>query len=153
MSLSFVQLQKQCFFPASFRDTVRYQGGVPSFGFEVNGISDGLEAKKSPGLQSKPNNISPPHPPPPPTHTQKKEKQTNRQKQKEKIRSLVKPHSHKKYLVKFSTAKNQGIRKPHPPPPKKILLSSPSFGIRSSPGLQGVSSDDLLLSSKLRRHL
>lgn len=84
VSLSFVQLQKQCFFPASFRDTVRYQEGVPSFGFEVNGISDGLEAKKSPGLQSKPNNISPPHPPPPPTHTQKKEKQTNRQKQKEK---------------------------------------------------------------------
>ena len=67
------------FFPASFRDTVRYQGGVP-FGFEVTGISDGMGAKISPGLQSKPNNISPtlPLPPPPNTHTHTP-RETNKQ--------------------------------------------------------------------------
>ena len=74
-----------------------------------------------------------PYPPPPPPHTHThththKEKQTNRQKQKEKIRSLMKPHWHKKYLVKFSTPKNQGIRKPPPPPPpKKEKLSITSL--------------------------
>ena len=130
----FCTIAKTMFFPASFRDTVRYQGEVPSFGFEVTGISDGLEAKKSPGLQSKPNNIFPPLPPPPPTHTHKKRnKQTDKNKKK-KIRSLMKPHSHKKYLVKFSTAKNQGIRKPHPPPPKKFFYHPPHLESGPPPG-------------------
>ena len=82
----FYTIAKTMFFPASFRHTVRYQGGVPPFGFEVTGISDGVGAKISPGLQSKPNNISPtlPLPPPPPnththTHTQREtNKQTKR---------------------------------------------------------------------------
>ena len=122
------------------------------FGFEVTGIGDGMGAKITPGLQSKPNNISPTLPPPP-QHTHK-EKQTNRQKEKEKIRYLMKTHLHKKYVVKYSTPKNQGIRKPQTPPPlQKNPSIIPSFAIRTSPGIQGVSSDDLLLSSKLRRHL
>ena len=49
------------------------------FGFEVTGIGDGMGAKITPGLQSKPNNISPTLPPPPPTHTQREtNKQTKR---------------------------------------------------------------------------
>ena len=112
----------------------------------MTGISDGMEAKKSSGLQTTPNNISlplampPPPPPPPHTHTHihthtHKEKQTNRQtkKQKEKIPSLMKSHSHKKCLVKFPPPKNQGIRK-HQTLRPQILLSPPSFGIRTSPG-------------------
>ena len=122
----------------------------------MTGISDGMEAKKSSGLQTTPNNIShplpcPPPPPPPHTHTHThKEKQTNRQtkKQKEKIPSLMKSHSHKKYLVKFSTpqkSRNQKTSNPLPPNPSIApLIWNPDF-----PRLQGVSSDDLLFSSTL----
>ena len=53
----------------------------------MTGISDGREAKKSPGLQTKPNNISLPLLPPPPTPPQK-EKQTNRQTKKQKEKNL-----------------------------------------------------------------
>ena len=73
----FYTIAKTMFFPASFRDTVRYQGGVPPFGFEVTGTSDGMGAKISPGLQSKPNNISPTLPRPP-THTHI-QRETNKQ--------------------------------------------------------------------------
>ena len=73
-----------------------------------------------------------PPPPPPPTHTHK-EKQTNRQtkKQKEKIPSLMKSHSHKKYLVKFSTpqkSRNQKTSNPPPPNPSIApLIWNPDF--------------------------
>ena len=91
------------------------------------------------------------YPSPPYTHPHpQKEKQTNRQtkKQKEKISSLMKPHSHKKYLVKFSTpqkSRNQKTSNPPPPNPSIApLIWNPDF-----PRLQGVSSDDLLFSSTL----
>ena len=151
----FYTIAKTMFFPASFRDTVRYQGGVP-FGFEVTGISDGMGAKISPGLQSKPNNISPTLPlSPPPQHTHtRKEKQTNRQKEKKNHFFIEKTHTKNTWLSFHpQKSRNQKTSNTAPSPPKKILLSSPSFGIRTSPGLQRVSSDDLLLSSKLRRHL
>ena len=101
------------------------------------------------GGQTKPNNISLPLPPYTHPHPQK-EKLTNRQtkKQKEKISSLMKPHSHKKYLVKFSTpqkSRNQKTSNPPPPNPSIApLIWNPDF-----PRLQGGSSDDLLFSSTL----
>ena len=152
----FYTIAKTMFFPASFRDTVRYQGGVP-FGFEVTGISDGMGAKISPGLQSKPNNISPTLPlsPPPPTHTHT-QRETNKQTKRKKKSLFYWKNTHTKNTwLSFHPQKsrNQKTSNTAPSPPQKILLSSPSFGIRTSPGLQRVSSDDLLLSSKLRRHL
>lgn len=102
----------------------------------MTGISDGREAKKSPGLQTKPNNISLPLlPSPPPPHPHKKRnKQTDRQKnKKKKISSLMKPHSPKNTWLSFPPPKKQGIRK-HQTPRPQILLSPPSFGIRTSPG-------------------
>ena len=55
------------------------------FGFEVTGIGDGMGAKITPGLQTKPNNISPTPPPPPPnTHT-KRNKQTDKKKKKKSV--------------------------------------------------------------------
>ena len=90
----------------------------------MTGISDGMEAKKSPGLQTKPNNISLPLPPPYTHPHPQKEKQTNREtkKQKEKISSLMKPHSHKKYLVKFCTPqKSRNQKTSNPPPPNPSI--------------------------------
>ena len=54
------------------------------FGFEVTRIGDGMGAKITPGLQSKPNNISPTLPPPPNTHT-KRNKQTDKKKKKKSV--------------------------------------------------------------------
>ena len=60
----------------------------------------------------------------------------------------MKSHSHKKYLVKFSTpqkSRNQKTSNPLPPNPSIApLIWNPDF-----PRLQGVSSDDLLFSSTL----
>ena len=92
-----------------------------------------------------------PSPPPPCTHPHpQKDKQTNRQtkKQKEKISSLMKPHSHKKYLVKFSTPQKSRNQKTSNPPPQNPsiapLIWNPDF-----PRLQGGSSDAFLFSSTL----
>ena len=118
----FHTIAKTMFFPSSCRDTVRYPGGVAPFGFEVTGISDGWRQKNTQGFNQ--SQIIFPH-----THA-KRNKQTDKNKKKKSI--LEWNHRHiKKYLVKFSTPKNQGIRKPQPPP--QILLSPPSFGIRTSP--------------------
>lgn len=68
-----------------------------------------------------------PAPSPPLTHTQR---ETNKQKkkQKEKVRSLMKPHSHKKNLVKFPNPKNKGIRKPQPKNPSITpVIWNPDF--------------------------
>lgn len=134
----FYTIAKTMFFPASFRDTVRYQGGVP-FGFEVTGISDGMGAKISPGLQSKPNNISPTlplSPPPPNTHTHaKRNKQTD--KKKKKITFLLKKHSHKKYLVKFPPPKikeSENLKHRPLPPPKKSFYHPPHLKSGPPPG-------------------
>ena len=88
--------------------------------------------------------------PPPPTHTHT-QRETNKQtdkKTKRKIPSLMKSHSHKKYLVKFSTpqkSRNQKTSNPPPPNPSIApLIWNPDF-----PRLQGVSSDDLHFSSTL----
>lgn len=117
----FYTIAKTMFFPASFRDTVRYQGGVP-FGFEVTGISDGMGAKISPGLQSKPNNISPTLPlPPPPTHTHT-QRETNKQTKRKKKSLFYWKNTHTKNTwLRFHPQKsrNQKTSNTAPSPPKK----------------------------------